>query len=211
MKALTGVVLLVFTAGFGLMGCSDSTDPIVAPGIQADDEGEVTSLAKGAVVASVSGSAQMYLFLGPPYISDEKADELRVCTFNAREYSDGSCSGEISARGVPPQDFAFKGDILQVKVQGNMGKLIFSITKGEGLWDGLEGLNCCYAVADNGEGANAALPDMNTIYFIHDPSATPFFMGLTPQEFVAWLEGIGTFGLVKINLGNVQVRGNSYQ
>ena len=96
-------------------------------------------------------------------------------------------------------------------MQGNLAKLIFHVTKADGRAAGLLGLNVCYVVQDNGEGANAASPDMNTPFWEFNPANTQWWLDLTPSDFVALLESSGYPGLAGIENGNVQVWGNSYQ
>lgn len=203
------LLALAVAVSIGVMGCSEDSSSILGPNSPSLDQGQNPGLTKGPVVASASGSAHMYISFttGP---SDHKADTYRVCTFNAREYSDGSYSGELSARDAPDQDFVLEGEVLQVQVHNNLAKLIFKITKAGGDWAGLEGFHCCYVVADNGEGTTSSSPDMNTIFWVFNPVVTWYFLDLTPEVFVELLEYAGYPGLVRINNGNIQVIGNSY-
>jgi hypothetical protein len=213
MKILSVALLLLASLAFVVLGCSDNSAPIVAPSDEAlSTSASPAALAKGAVLASASGSAQMYLDAdGNPTL--EKSAILRVCTFNAREYAGESYSGEFIMLGAPgpKQTFSCKAEILQVKVQGNKAKMVFKILRAGGGLSGLEGINGCYVVVDNGEG-NKAEPDLNSpFYFIFPPEVTQTFLDMTPDAFLAFLPTVGYPGLVPINLGNVQVRGNSYQ
>jgi hypothetical protein len=212
MKTASFVLLLMASMAFVLVGCSDNSGPVGASTDQALSAGTPAApLAKGVVLASASGSGQMYLD-ADGYPTLEKSDILRVCTFNAREYAGGSYSGEFITLGppVPGTTFGFKGELLQVKVQGNKAKMIFKILSARGGMSGTEGFNFCYVVVDNGEGVNAQLPDMNTPFYLFDPADTQFFLDLTPDEFIALLPGWEYPGLVPLIHGNVQVQGNSY-
>lgn len=212
MKTVSFVLLLISSMAFVLVGCSDNAGSIVAPTDQALSSGNLPiALAKGAVLASASGSAQMYLDAdGNPTLS--RSDILRVCTFNAREHAGESYSGEFTTLGppVPGRTFGFRGEILQVKVQENKAKMIFRILGARGGMSGTEGLNCCYVVADNGEGSNAPLPDMNSPFWVFDPADTEQFLNMTPDGFLEFLQLQGWPGLVPINLGDVQIKGGSY-
>lgn len=203
MRITSVALLLIASMGFVLLGCSDNSAPLLAPTDNALVQGSSSGLAKSAVSASVSGSALMFLD-AEGYPTEERSDFLRVCTFNAREYADGSCAGEISAVGTPGKTFAFKGDVVQVKVHGNMGKIVFEYTKPE------EATNhyCFYLVIDNGEGAGDP-PDMNSGFGNFMPAGLPTVLTWTP-EFV--LQRFIRYGVppVPTNIGNIQVRGESY-
>jgi hypothetical protein len=191
-----------------LVGCSDNSTSPVTPKNQASLPG---SLAKSAISASASGNAQLYLDLdGNP--TAERSDVLRVFTFSAREYADGSYSGEVTTLGAPYKQWDFKARIEQLKVQGNMAKMIFKPYKSGGLAEGIENYYICHLVVDNGEGSKADSPDLGTIWWSFEPSELSYFQGLSPSDFLTFLslQGLPFDYIVPNTVGNVQVRGSSY-
>jgi hypothetical protein len=106
MKALSFVLILVVAMGFGMMACNDNADPLVAPNDQAVTQGEAISLAKGGPVHSANGTAHVALkFVPGGLIPVPKGwDLIRVLTFNAGEYADGSYKGRVmKSTGTRPR------------------------------------------------------------------------------------------------------------
>jgi hypothetical protein len=211
MKPVSLFMLLMASFLVVLMGCSDNSAPIVAPGDQVVVPDHVGGLAKSAVLASASGNAQLYLDInGNP--TAERSDVLRVYTFNAREYADGSYAGEVTSLGAPCKQWYMKATVVQLKVKGNKAKVIFKPYKGAGLLEGAEDYFVCHLVVDNGEGAKTDSPDMGTVWWFFEPSELQDFMHMSPDDFLSFL-GNQQFPfdyLVPDMVGNVQVRGSSY-
>jgi len=136
----------------------------------------------------------------------EKGGMLRVFTFNAREYADG-CSGEVTFMVAPGRPLAFKGDVILLKVHGNKAKIVFKYTEGEGMFAGLVGWTALMQVVDNGEGASA-LPDQCAGFFSVSWTI-PAWLTRTPDEDTPILVARG-YPLRPIDMGNIQVRGESY-
>jgi hypothetical protein len=212
MKNLSVALLLMASMALVMVGCTDKSSTLVTPSDQTITASRSpASLSKGALVASASGTAQLYLDLdGNP--TAERSDVLRVYAFNAREYADGSYSGEITTLGAPYKQWNFKGTVIQLMVQENKAKMLFRPYKTGGLAAGAEDYIFCHLVVDNGEGANAESPDMGTVWWTFEPSELPYFMGLSPDGFLEFLshQEFPFDYLLPNVVGNVQVRGNSY-
>jgi hypothetical protein len=212
MKIFSCTLLLMASLAFVLVGCSDKSSTLVTPSDQTiAASSSPASLSKGALVASASGNAQLYLDLDGNATA-ERSDVLRVYTFSAREYADGSYSGEITTLGAPYKQWDFKATVTQLKVQGNKAKMIIRPYKAGGLAAGIEDYYICHLVIDNGEGSKAEFPDMSTIWWSFEPSELPYFMGLSPDGFLGFLgqQQLGFDYLIPNVVGNVQVRGSSY-
>jgi hypothetical protein len=206
MKIFSCTLLLIAILAFVLLGCSDSNSPVTPSEQALSTATSTTALAKGGVLASASGSGQMYIDEnGKPA---EKGDMMRVFTFNAREYADG-CSGEVTFQVAPGRPLAFKGDVILLKVHGNKASIVFKYTEGEGFFAGLVGWVALMQVRDNGEGASALPDELAGFLSLNRPTIPPRWETSTPDEDTPALARFG-YPLVPINMGNIQVRGESY-
>lgn len=106
----------------------------------------------------------------------------------------------------------FQSQSYSTEGSGNYGKGNFRPYKAGGLAAGAEDYYVCHLVIDNGEGSKGGLPDMSTIWEFFEPSRLQFFLDLTPDAFLKYLEDqqLPFPYLVPNVVGNVQVRGSSY-
>jgi hypothetical protein len=206
MKILSLALLLMASMAFVLLGCSENTNPLLPTSDQTYSSSQSSGLAKGgAVVHSASGGGHM---------SQTWGMEVKwTISFSALQHADGSSAGQIQF--VDPSGMSFHGKILDLYVEGNKAKLCWTFTSG--VWKGLFG---CMLVADYGEGKGAASPDLVSGILWTDGSdiGTGTIAGIkamSPDEFIAWLEGYlfpflgippGLPVLEPISHGNIQVR-----
>jgi hypothetical protein len=198
MKIISFVLLLMASWAFVLVGCSDNSAPVVAPGEQAlSAPTSFTHLVKEGVLNSVTGSCQTYLvFIHDPALGDvlfngpkSKESFYNTMTFSAIKHADGTYSGTFVSQyhGVAKDErtgFLAKvqGRVLHVAVQDNMGKIVFQISGGDyaGWWGVL-------AFKDLGEGGTSAPPDMQSVWeFSDQPATVQVWESQTPQEFIDW-------------------------
>jgi hypothetical protein len=208
MKTYSLALLLVAMFAFVLLGCSENSAPVEASTDQAfSTAASPSALAKAGIVASASGSAQMF-FDENGLFTVEKTGEKHVTTFNAVEHDDGTCSGVVSIRITPAQKptWAIKGEVVQVKVHDNKAKIIYKVIEADAGAEYLLDTYTVFLVIDNGEGQNAS-PDLTCwvrYTFLH-----PNWLARTPQEVEDKFTG-ANMPILPISIGNVQVRGESY-
>jgi hypothetical protein len=224
MKTLSFALFLMASLAFVLSGCSDRSAPVVGPADQAISASTVSSsLAKGGILNSVTGSCQSYQvvvedpILGTLIIPGQKSKEsfYNTITFSAIEQNDGTYSGNfVSQFHNVPKDQAtgglakVTGRVLHVSVQDNMGKIVFQIVDGDytGMWGVI-------VVKDLGEGGKSGSLDLQSAWLISDiPGDLQLWKSQTPQEYInmtvemyqpylPWFNG-----WLPIDNGNVQVR-----
>ena len=195
MKTLYAIVLLAFV-GLAILGCSESTDQLVAP----VEKASTVSLEKG-VLHSASGNLSLEMPHAEPY-------KCHI-VFNAIEHNDGSISG--TARVFDQTGgYWINGEVLDLKVDnGNRAKLSCRITNSQ-----LEFFTYLFFVAvDNGQG-QGSLPDQASWVFIIGD--TPSWVGepskeelidMNSEEFLDFTQSIGLEPVMFEYLkGNVQVR-----
>ena len=199
MKGLPVFLVLAVAVGFGLTGCSDTTDPIVAPAGQP----EAVSLAKGPVIHSASGNCGIF-FEGKPL----------TFAFNAKKYADGSCSGQyqIYVHSQEPEWGKWHGKVVSLEVYDGNKAVIGGIET----HSGFPGYYDAFVVIDNGEGGNA-MPDVwtSSVYWGESLTAAEAVWAMTPDDVVDVIIALNaSFGyiltptdvLTPIQHGNIQVK-----
>jgi hypothetical protein len=212
MKGLSFFLVSAVAVSFGLMSCSDNTDPIVGPTSQKTTQDEAITLAKGALVHSATGSVH-WKMIG--FQSSVR------CSFSAIQHKDGSISGQIQ-NNDGDQILRIHGVVFDLLVEGNSAKVCFTITKGALTMPGqpsmdLTGWVCGLVVVDNGEGKKATGPDLVSM-IDGAPPGTLLDAMLTIEDVVAmnvgdyidfWTDLYGiTYNdyVVPFDNGSVQVR-----
>jgi hypothetical protein len=205
MKGLSVFLVLAVAVSFGLMSCSDNTDPIVGPTSQGVAQGEAPSLAKGPVVASVAGSGHIrYNF----WVDGKQV--YGTLTVSARKYADGSVDGQyqIIDHAVECKSFAkWHGRVLSLEVFGNQAFVGGVEVKGEDYLDWYD----AFLLVDNGNGASS--PDLRSYVYSEPPSnythMRDVIWKMTPEEFVTLLETEwvpGSPAFMEVTNGNIHVR-----
>lgn len=207
MKVLSLVLLLVTSLAF-VVGCNDDSAPITAPAEQALSTGtSSTALAKGPIVHSATGSANVFL--------DGKSFTF---AFAAQEYSDNTCDGEyqIYVHAQPPEWGKIHGKVMSLKVYDYLGGKAAVIGTIE-TKSGFPGFYDAFVVVDRGDGKKSP-SDMYT--------TTIFWTDLLDEAQAVWdLDPGGVINaiiqeqllmngtvvtpeqvLIPIEMGNVQVR-----
>lgn len=190
MKTFYAFVLLTLL-GLLILGCTESTDQLVAP----VEKASTVSLEKG-VIHSATGSLHVEM----PHEELYKCDII----FNAIEHADGGISGNMRLFDHEA-GFWINGEVIDLKVDnGNRAKLSCRIKKSQ-----LEFYTYLFfVVLDNGQG-NCSLPDQASwIYVIGDtrswegePSLGEF-IAMNSDEFLGLFDG----WLFEYLDGNIQVR-----
>ncbi len=190
MKGVFVFLVLLVAIGFGLMGCNDTTDPIVAPVSQL----EAISLAKGPVVHSVTGNGNIWL-----------GGKMGVMTIDAHLYADGSVNGVLNLVSTAWNPGAqMHGKVAALTVyetysfdNGVTGPTALFWWK-ESVLDGREGKYFASFVVDNGHGNMGAVVDrVGGIAGPYDD-----VVSLTPQDIAtAW-----PAYFVPLDVGNVTIR-----
>jgi hypothetical protein len=227
MKILSLALLLMASLAFVLMGCTDNSDPIVAPTGQAlSSPSSPAVLAKTEVKHSLTGSANSYniVYVHPEFGTcivpgpKQKGGFYNVQTINAIEHSGGSVTGQYLSQfqGKLPEDvpggFFFgtvHGKVIQLIVdEKGQAKVVVEITK----WEGPLPAWMVEVFIDNGEGKAPGMPDrMSSWWWDTTTEARDFYLGLTPQQYIDWewdiLEPIFPWmgATVQIDNGNIQI------
>ena len=207
MKTFYAFVLLAFL-GLVILGCSESTDQLVAP----VEKVSTLSLEKG-IIHSATGSAHWKTVALTGQTNFKYSFSAIIC-------NDGTVTGELvsTAKGL----FLFeKANVYDLDIENNnMAKLAFHFTKGDlgQYYNPPVNIDAIYGwlvVIDNGEGNNAAGPDMGSLILFTDGSDIPGktiseIDNMGPQELLDWI--VATFGIPyellisPIDQGSVQVR-----
>ena len=223
MKTFYAIVLLAF-GGLAILGCSESTDQLVAP----VEKASTVSLEK-QVLHSVTGSANTYniIYNHPEFGKciipgpKEKDGFYNVITVNAIENKDGTFTGHLLSQfqGKIPKDEAtmtsgrVEAKVIQLVVDetGKMAKVVCEITS----WNGPE-LPWWYVIVfvDNGEGNTPESKDHASSWWFSDLTEDrDLWLSQTPQEYIDWSWAIlEPFNLpnmgptIPIDNGNIQVR-----
>jgi len=145
-----GVILLSVVIFSGCNENTSETSPV------SSDQG---SLLKGSkVVANITGSGNFVV-----------GGKMRVFTFNARSYSDGSVDGHFNLNRTDV-GVHYSGSITCISIEGNKASFVGIIENSNN--PGIPvGNYQFFAIADNGQGKNAP-PDQITLSFY----------GLTPED-----------------------------
>jgi hypothetical protein len=199
MKILSCALLLMASLAFVLLGCLDNSSPIVVPTDQAVSTAtSSSSLAKGGVLHSVTGSGRISIFQGGPY------NEL--WTFSAIQHSIDEFSGEVNYHDWEV-GYRFHGKIIDVKVdeQNHQAKLGWRVTHGTipeelGTFDYI-----FIVIQDNGKGeddwASWGWGGSGL-----DGIPLQGWIDMTPSQFMAELTLRGAGDLWVYTHGNFQIR-----
>jgi hypothetical protein len=194
MRAMSVVLALFVAMGFCFTGCSDNAETVAGANeiAIANTPGDAISLAKGAPVHSANGNAQIPIKFGVGVVPKDW-DVLRVFTFNAREYSDGSYGGRCLNNPAPAiPGTHLNGEVTQLLVDGNKAKILF--VDGE--------MDYAFVVIDNGEGNNVD-PDMVSPLW-GAPVGSQDAADMHNRSVEEALAFIG--GIAPLYIGNAQVR-----
>jgi len=181
MKALPVFLILAVAVVFGLTGCSDTNDPIVAPA----DQPEAVSLAKEGVIHSATGGGNFLVY----YVNSTRMELKGNFAFAAVQHADGSCSGAMQCH-VWPWGVTFQGKVIDLKVEdvpgGRLAKIFGELKHTKGIpaeW----GATYCHAVIFDGDNG---VDDYHrgvgvgpaTGWFGHTVEE---LIAMTPQEYLA--------------------------
>ena len=102
MKTLYAIVLLAFL-GLAILGCSESTDQLVAP----VEKASTVSLEKGPVIRSVTGNANYWI-----------EGKIGVLTINAHQYADETVDGvwNLVSTAFNPKDGKMHLEVVALNV-----------------------------------------------------------------------------------------------
>jgi hypothetical protein len=173
MKTLYALVLLAFL-GLAILGCSDSSNPIVTPVEKASTLSSNGSLDKdNGIIHSVTGSAHWRFILGQTNVR---------FSFSAIQHLNEEFSGQVN--NLDEGYVKLHGKVYDLEVEGNMAKICFIITRGSIMVEGepldLAGWVCGFVVADLGNGNNAG----DKVSFIDGaPPGTIYPNGMTIEQF----------------------------
>ncbi|MBE0538546.1 MAG: hypothetical protein IH620_02440 [Ignavibacterium sp.] len=198
MKIFYAIVLLAFV-GLAILGCSESTDQVIAPVEKASTvilEKDVLHSATGGGVFNLDPSVGNT----PVYLS-----------FSAIQNQDGTTNGsyEMRLKFDEQKDLKIHGVIKGIKFYGNVAMFWGDVTS-----DFESGLSSnwkqIFVVTDNGEG-NGAIPDrMSCPVLTTDdlwPGEFDYLWAMTAEEFLEFIQS--AFNLPSdfpLQTGNVQVR-----
>jgi hypothetical protein len=186
-------ILLLMALGFLVLGCQGSTDPAEAP---TSGQSEVSSLAKGRVVESVTGHVEVPV-----------AGIVEKYSFSAVKHADGTVNGEwqVLDKNLPspfPSGLQrVHGNVTCFTIQPDGKTVWLAGVSEQNTWPGYPaGFEANWTVVDNGEGANAPA-DM----------ATDLAFGSAPGDPGSGLNhcifgtGYTNIPLTPIVRGNIQV------
>lgn len=230
MRILPVALLLMASLALVLVGCSDSSAPLVSPTDQSVSlPGSSATLAKAGVRHSVTGTANTYnitvwsdYFQGYCIIPGpkEKGGFYNVFTIHAIEHGDGTFSGSFISQfqGKVPRDQAtgtgakVEGKVIQLMVDetGTMAKVVCELTRITGYplpqW-------FVMVFVDKGEGNAPENRDCASSWWWSDKSEDrDLWLAQTPQEYVDWEWNIlkdlfpDMGATIPIDNGNIQVR-----
>jgi hypothetical protein len=190
MKTFYAIVLLAFV-GLAILGCSESTDQLVAP----VEKASTVSLEKGPVVHSVTGNANIWIY-----------EKMGVLTINAHQYADETVKGNMHlvTTALNPKGEKVHYEVVALKIypdfeDGNAALFwarVISVSNPDYEW--MMGKLFVSFLVDNGEGANATAPDM--CGGILGPFDS-IDMNITPEDIVDALPD----WYVPIAVGNVAI------
>jgi len=195
MKTFYAFVLIAFL-GLVILGCSESTDQLVAP----VDKASTVSLEKGPVINFAS--ANTYCFV---------EGKNAIGSFSARLYSDGSSDGEFEFNNHamdPTLGNKWHGQVMFLKVYDGNTAVIGGIETGQ---YGFIGTYDVWIVVDNGEGANAP-PDVRStcIYWTDTLEDAERVWNLPPEQIITEMAKLWGSNedeiMISIEMGNIQVR-----
>jgi hypothetical protein len=211
MKTVSFALLLMASMAFVLGGCTDKSEPILAPTDQIESPTSEASLAKHGCVVH-SAIAYTRTRVNEMGMTDKDGQAIAVVTLKAWGFQDGKCCGEFDWEQIGPiVPYGFKevhGKIVQLIVVGNKAKFMFEITKGR-MGDGtsLAGQIGCLVGIDNSARRHARLADYWSAVAIDIPQVMKDmgFWEMSPDEFISAATAAG-FPSQPIDKGNILVR-----
>jgi hypothetical protein len=186
MKTFYAIVLLAFI-GLAILGCSESTDQVVAP----VEKTSTVSLEKGPVIRSVTGNANYWI-----------EGKMGVLTINAHQYADETVDGvwNLVSTAFNPKDGKMHLEVVALRFYPEFEDGNAVVFWGRGLRpDWAKDYYFASFVVDNGQGSNAPAPDM--CGGIVGPYES-IDINMTPEEI---RDALPTF-YVPIDVGNVVIR-----
>lgn len=212
MKNLCFALLLMASAAFVLLGCSDKSGPIVAPSEQtvASSATSHPNLAKGGVVV---GSAQGGGHFITPNVPITGFSSVKFA-FTALKYEDNTYGGQVEMDlvGFPPSLIKkIHGTVKGVKFYGKVAMCWAEVRTeflvdmfGEATWRQI------FVVTDNGEGKNSVPDRMSIPWFTTDavwPGEFDTYWALSAEDFLATIPAnLGIPADYPLATGNIQVR-----
>lgn len=191
MKILSLALLLMASLAFVMVGCTDSSSPIVSPTEQTVSAPPSTelSLTKPDCFLSVTGYGY---WKSIPVTGQTNA----LTTFYAVRKGDGSFAGEVSLKDKGPM-YVGKATVYDLKVRGNIAKLAFRFTSGNlgGFYNPAVDIEKIYGwliVIDKGGNGRKNKHDLVSMVLFTDGSdiGTGTIAGIDkmqPQEFLNWM------------------------
>jgi hypothetical protein len=169
---------------FVLLGCSDTTSPIVAPNEQpvATSSSPVSLSKMGADLHSATGTGHWR------FIWDRSP---ALCSFSAVLHADGKCSGQVQDidKGQP---FNFHGKVYDLRVEENRAIICWEFTSGS--WPAygapdLTGWLGMMVVVDNGEGKSNTERDLASMIWLDPPGTN--YPTLSPPKTIEEIFAMG--------------------
>ena len=216
MKTLIGTSLLMACVVLVLMGCSDNSTPVAAPG-------EQTSRLLGLSESLTKMGEDMHSATGSGHWRSVGVQSHIRCSFSAVQHSDGTTSGVVQNNDAGSV-FRFHGTVFDLKVEGNRAKICWVMTSGAYTLPGgptvdVTGMVASMIVADNGDGRSATESDLVSVVWFDVPGSYYPDISMTVEqlnalEIDAYLNAIythtgasyETWVLPAIDQGSVKVR-----
>ena len=190
MKARSVVFALAVAIGFGLVGCTDNAEPLVAP----DTKSDAVTLEKGwAGLHSAVGSGAGFL---APY--DPSYKYKAFIAFFAFECFNGGFSGAMDVHEFE-QKLSFQAKLVDLKVAnvegGRQAKMSWEIKRTKGFppeWPTLT--HCFIVIQDNDDGEGEFHTGVNCMPAVGWLGYTPQqFIDMTVEEYITLRKDSGTY------------------
>ena len=199
MKTLYAIVLLAFV-GLAILGCSESTDQLVAPVEKASALNSGSLDKKGPVINIATGNPAFFY-----------GGKIVVSAFNAKRYEDGSANGqyEFWAHAFDPTlGNKWHGKVISLNVYDGNQAVIGGVETGQ---YGFPDTYDIFVVVDNGEGINAP-PDMRSIsiYWAMTIEDAIRVWSMTPDQVISEIAMQWGYNedeiMIPVEIGNVSVK-----
>lgn len=158
MKVKFAAIVIVF-AGLSLIGCSESSQPPVAPTNGSEVLASAAEPAQGSLANLNNRGVIIHMVQGSANGTYEGKN--MVWTIAGHQYADGSFDGqyEINAANALGESYQkWHGKVAFLKVYGNLCVVGGAETGGNAGWYDV------FFFIDNGEGGNAVSPDQASLY-----------------------------------------------
>jgi hypothetical protein len=184
MKLLSCALLLMASMAFVLLGCSDnSTSPSGPIGQSAPSPSAMVLAKEGPVVRSVTGSSLLH------FTDEYGTSKIGTLTIAAKAYEGGAAGGTYNWVTFRGQNYNAEtkwgghGEVISVTMYPNSPYGNAAVICGhEREKSSLAGQYLAWFVVDNGEGGNAAAPDLCSEFVV---SASPGAATMTPEQIYA--------------------------